>query len=252
MALGCTLIMSVTNSTIATTPPKVFGFIPQYIFYTVLAAIVIMVVGYIVGRLVEILIKKISYTTGLDAFFRKTSIGRALLRSGYTAGDFLGLFVKWVIYIAAIFYALLELSYVSPNLSFLYDTSRSVLSYLPYLVSGVIILIIGLIMVDWISDYFKRSYPVNDQYSQTLLNFVGDAFRFILYYMVITIALSVMKVNVTILYVFAQGLAWAIAIGLGVAIGLVLAIPLREPLRRFLEQEWGGPRRDSKEGEGSG
>jgi hypothetical protein len=69
--------------------------------------------------------------------------------------------------------------------------------------------------------------------------------------MVITIALSVMKVNVTILYVFAQGLAWAIAIGLGVAIGLVLAVPLREPLRRFLEQGWGGSRRDSKEG-GSG
>ena len=231
---------------------KVFGFIPQYVFYTVLTAVVIIVVGYVVGRLVEILIKKISYTTGLDAFFRKTSVGRALLRSGYTAGDFLGLFVKWVIYIAAIFYALLELSYASPNLAFLYDTSKSVLSYLPYLVSGVIILIIGLIMVDWISDYFKRSYPTNDQYAQTLLNFVGDAFRFILYYMVITIALSVMKVNVTILYIFAQGLAWAIAIGLGVAIGLVLAVPLREPLRRFLEHEWPQSGRSERRGDGGG
>jgi small-conductance mechanosensitive channel len=243
--------MNLVNSTSATAPPKVFGFIPQYIFYTVLTAVVIIIVGYVIGRLVEILIKKVSYTTGLDAFFRKTSIGRALLRSGYTAGDFLGLFVKWVIYIAAIFYALLELSYASPNLAFLYDTSRSVLSYLPYLVSGVIILIIGLIMVDWISDYFKRSYPANDQYARTLLNFVGDAFRFILYYMVITIALSVMKVDVTILYIFAQGLAWAIAIGLGVAIGLVLAVPLREPLRRFLEQEWDRSRK-SEEGEGRG
>ncbi len=239
------------NST--ATQIKVFGFIPQYVFYTVLAAVVIIVVGYVVGRLVEILIKKISYTTGLDAFFRKTSVGRALLRSGYTAGDFLGLFVKWVIYIAAIFYALLELSYASPNLAFLYDTSKSVLTYLPYLVSGVIILIIGLIMVDWISDYFKRSYPANDQYSQTLLNFVGDAFRFILYYMVITIALSVMKVNVTILYIFAQGLAWAVAIGLGVAIGLVLAVPLREPLRRFLEREWSQSRgEDERRGDGGG
>ena len=235
--------MSLVNSTSATAPPKVFGFIPQYIFYTVLTAVVIIIVGYVIGRLVEILIKKVSYTTGLDAFFRKTSIGRALLRSGYTAGDFLGLFVKWVIYIAAIFYALLELSYASPNLAFLYDTSRSVLSYLPYLVSGVIILIL--------SDYFKRSYPANDQYARTLLNFVGDAFRFILYYMVITIALSVMKVDVTILYIFAQGLAWAIAIGLGVAIGLVLAVPLREPLRRFLEQEWDRSRK-SEEGEGRG
>ncbi|MGC9153241.1 MAG: mechanosensitive ion channel family protein [Vulcanisaeta sp.] len=246
--------MSASNSTVtpATTSSEIFGFIPQYVFYTVLAAVVIMIVGYVVGRLVEILIKKIAYTTGLDAFFRKTSIGRALLRSGYTAGDFLGLFVKWVIYIAAIFYALLELSYASPNLAFLYDTSRSVLSYLPDLVSGVIILIIGLIMVDWISDYFKRSYPANDQYSQTLLNFVGDAFRFILYYMVITIALSVMKVNVTILYIFAQGLAWAVAIGLGVAIGLVLAVPLREPLRRFLEREWGGQGKSEEKGGGGG
>ncbi len=238
------------NSTAAQT--EVFGFIPQGVFYTVLTAVVIIVVGYVVGRLVEILIKKISYTTGLDAFFRKTSVGRALLRSGYTAGDFLGLFVKWVIYIAAIFYALLELSYASPNLAFLYDTSKSVLTYLPYLVSGVIILIIGLIMVDWISDYFKRSYPTNDQYAQTLLNFVGDAFRFILYYMVITIALSVMKVNVTILYIFAQGLAWAVAIGLGVAIGLVLAVPLREPLRRFLEREWPQTGRSERRGDGGG
>ncbi|MFB6469756.1 MAG: hypothetical protein TU36_000735 [Vulcanisaeta sp. AZ3] len=228
----------------------ILGFIPQGTFYTVLTAVIIIIVGYVIGRLVEILIKKISYTTGLDAFFRKTSVGRALLRSGYTAGDFLGLFVKWIIYIAAIFYALLELSYISPNLSFLYDTSRSVLSYLPYLVSGIIILIIGLIMVDWISDYFKRSYPTNDQYTQTLLNFVGDAFRFILYYMVITIALSVMKVNVEILYIFAQGLAWAVAIGLGVAIGLVLAVPLREPLRRFLEQEWGRQQKGKEGGSG--
>ncbi|WP_054854028.1 hypothetical protein [Vulcanisaeta distributa] len=246
--------MSATvNST--TTQTEVFGFIPQGVFYTVLAAVVIIIVGYVVGRLVEILIKKISYTTGLDAFFRKTSVGRALLRSGYTAGDFLGLFVKWVIYIAAIFYALLELSYASPNLAFLYDTSKSVLTYLPYLVSGVIILIIGLIMVDWISDYFKRSYPANDQYAQALLNFVGDAFRFILYYMVITIALSVMKVDVTILYIFAQGLAWAVAIGLGgVAIGLVLAVPLREPLRRFLERGWdqSGSRDERRGGDGGG
>ena len=238
------------NSTAAQT--EVFGFIPQSVFYTVLTAVVIIIVGYVVGRLVEILIKKISYTTGLDAFFRKTSIGRALLRSGYTAGDFLGLFVKWIIYIAAIFYALLELSYASPNLSFLRDTSKSVLTYLPHLVSGIIILIIGLIMVDWISDYFKRSYPTNDPYSQTLLNFVGDAFRFILYYMVITIALGVMEVNVTILYIFAAGLAWAVAIGLGVAIGLVLAIPLREPLRRFLERGWGQQERSDKGGGSSG
>ncbi|MFP3216367.1 MAG: hypothetical protein RXP99_03620 [Vulcanisaeta sp.] len=60
-----------------------------------------------------------------------------------------------------------------------------------------------------------------------------------------------MKVDVTILYIFAQGLAWAIAIGLGVAIGLVLAVPLREPLRRFLEQEWDRSRK-SEESEGHG
>lgn len=223
------------------------GFIPIETFYTILIAIIIIVVGYVIGRIVEWLIKKLSYTTGLDAFFRKTSVGRALLRSGYTAGDFLGLFVKWIIYIAAIFYALLELSYASSNLAFLYDTAKSVLSYLPHLVSGVIILIVGLIMVDWISDYFKRSYSTNEPYSKTLLNFVGDAFRFILYYMVITIALSIMDVNVQILYIFAEGLAWAVAIGLGVAIGLLLAIPLREPLRNFLERAVAGEKSRSVE-----
>ncbi|WP_238375082.1 mechanosensitive ion channel family protein [Vulcanisaeta thermophila] len=227
-----TLLMAV----LTTMDLEILGFIPGQVFYTVLTAVIILVVGYVIGRVVEWLIKKVSYSTGLDAFFRKTSVGRALLRSGYTAGDFLGLFVKWVIYIAAVFYALLELSYASPNLSFLYDTAKSVLSYLPHLVSGVIILIVGLIMVDWISDYFKRSYPTNEPYSQTLLNFIGDAFRFILYYMVITIALSIMGINVQILYIFATGLAWAIAIGLGVAIGLLFAFYLREPLRRFLER----------------
>ncbi len=202
-----------------------------YWLYKGLEVAIILVIGYVCGRLIHLAISKISRKFGLDTFFRKTSIGRALLRSGYTAGDFLGIFAKWVIYIIAILEALIALDYppVSPYANY-------AINKLGEIVAGVIIIIIGIIFSDWLGDYIKRSYSSSEEVDRTFLTLAGDALKFILYYTVITIALKVMGIDVTILYIFANAIAWGIAIAIGVAMVIILITYLRTPIEKFIER----------------
>ena len=58
-----------------------------------------------------------------------------------------------------------------------------------------------------------------------------------LYFVIITLALAQMKINVTILYIFAQAFAWSLAIALGIALGLYLKDRMGPESDRILTRE---------------
>ena len=49
---------------------------------------------------------------------------------------------------------------------------------------------------------------------------IGNSIRLLLYFVVLTIALTQMKLEVEILYILANALAWGVAIGLGIGFGI--------------------------------
>lgn len=172
-------------------------------------AAIVLALGWVIGRLASFLIKNVVGKMRLEAAFRKTSVGRAILRAGYAPSNFFAMLGKGVIYLSAILSALKLLS-----IPLLTDSVQAVIEYLPSLIGGALILVVGFTFVDWISETVEKGVA-----SPLQSSILGGLVRTLLYFVVITIALAQMRIDVTILYIFAQALAWSLAIAIGIAIG---------------------------------
>jgi hypothetical protein len=196
--------------------------------YRALIAGIILAVGWVIGRVVGAITGKVVGKIGVDASFRRTMLGRALIKSGFTASEFSKTLAKWFIYIAAILYALesLELSFLSAGV-------EAFLAFLPSLVGAVLILAVGLTVSDWVGELIKKGFTTEQR--QTLyVNLVGDVVKVVLYFVTLTMALSHLRMDVTILHIFAQALAWAVAISVGVAVGIVAGWLLKDKAKELL------------------
>ncbi len=182
----------------------ILAYSPRFVF-----AAIVLALGWIVGRLGSFLIKNIVGKIRLESTFRKTSIGRAILRAGYTPSSFFALVGKGAIYLSTALFALKLLA-----IPVLTDSAQIVTEYIPSLIGGALILIAGFTLVDWISGAIERGVA-----SPLQSNLLSGLVRTLLYFVIITIALSHMKIDVTILYIFAQALAWSLAIAIGIVVG---------------------------------
>jgi len=193
----------------------------------VVLAVIALALGWLIGRLVGFLLSSVIGKMGWESAFRRTSVGRAILRSGYTSSSFFAALGKGIVYMFAIISALNLLS-----IPFLTASVQAFLEYLPSLVEGVLILVAGLVFADWIGESVEKG-----SFSTVQSYLLGGLVRILLYFVSLTIALAQMKVDVTILYIFAQAFAWSLAIAIGIAFGWYLKDRVTPWLERMLIRE---------------
>jgi len=175
-------------------------------------AIIALAIGWLIGRLVSFLLNRIIGKVGWESAFRRTSVGRAILRSGYTPSSFFAALGKGVVYMFAVISALNLLS-----IPFLTSLLQDFLEYLPNLVEGILILVAGLVFADLIGESVEKG-----SFSRAQAFLLSGLLRILLYFVSMTMALAQMRVDVTILYIFAQAFAWSLAIAIGIAFGWYL------------------------------
>ncbi|MDQ1279037.1 MAG: hypothetical protein QG670_297 [Thermoproteota archaeon] len=202
------------------------GIIVNYLPKIVLAVIVIAL-GWIIGRLLSSVVGSIAGKMRMESSFRKVSIGRAILRGGHTPSTFFASLTKGIIYLLSILFALELLT-----IPVLTDFVQVLINFIPNLVGGVLILIVGFIFVDWIGEAIEKGSLSTAQPS-----ILGNIVRVILYFMVVTIALAQLKVDVTILYIFSQAFAWSLAIATGIALGWNLKDKIRPLIDSFFHDD---------------
>jgi len=93
---------------------------------------------------------------------------------------------------------------------------NAVLLYLPHLIAGILVLIIGLISVEWIVSFIQNTM---NQYKVSLANIITVFFRSVLTFVVIVISLDQWKIDTSIIYTFIQPLAWGVAAAIAVSFG---------------------------------
>lgn len=195
------------------------GFIP-----TAIGVVIVLTIGWIAGRLIGKGVSKVLDKVGVDDALKKTIIGKVLERAGVTCVRFFDLIVRWFVYLIAILAAvdILKIEVLSTLMS-------RIVQYLPSLIAGVFILILGVIVADFIGDTAEASFEeAKVAYSDILTN----GLKFFMYFVAIVMGLSVMKVDVTILYTFANSLAWGAAIGIGVGLGIALGWGLKDTVAK--------------------
>jgi len=178
-------------------------------------ALVILVIGWVVGRLAGRVVRRLADGVELDRMVLETPLGRILGGTEQAVSSAFGKLAKWFVYALAILAAANALAIAT-----LSEWISTAVSYLPAFIAGLAVIVLGFVVADFIGDAIERTRAATQTAYTT---WFATGARMFLYFTAIVIGLDTMGIDVGILYVFARALAWglgaAIAIGAGVAFG---------------------------------
>ncbi|MFH0967390.1 MAG: hypothetical protein V1862_06880 [Methanobacteriota archaeon] len=186
----------------------------------VIAAVVILIIGWITGRILGKIGSVILTKAGCCPSLERTSIGKTLINSGCTvpiAADYL---IRVIVYLLAIMSAAdtLEIESLKTILS-------NVLFFIPNIIAFILIMAIGLLLVDYFSDFITTLGETAD------INLIGPILvllRMFLYFIVVMLALTQLRIQLDIIYAFIIPLAWGVGLGIGAAIAIIFGWGLKE------------------------
>ncbi|MCC6021793.1 MAG: hypothetical protein LM560_01560 [Desulfurococcaceae archaeon] len=174
--------------------------------------VAIVLVGYVLGILARRLILYILTKVGFDEWFKKFAVGKAILRSGYSASEFFGLITSWVIYLTSFLLALAILT-SSLNLTSLSDTLYTIVSvYVVGFIKAFLIIITGFILTDAFIGYIYKSSELRSEVR--LLTPVAEYLRIMIYLAVIVFALEQGGLNVYSLNMLLVPIIWGLTIAM--------------------------------------
>ncbi len=178
-------------------------------------AIIILLIGWVIGRAVAAVVRRIADRIELDRMVLDTPLGRMMGGTESAVSGAFGKLAAWFIYALAILAAANVLAIAT-----LSEWVATAVSYLPALIAGLLVIVLGFVVADFVGDAIMRTRAATHT---AYTSWFATGTRMFLYFTAIVIGLDTMGIDVGILYVFARALAWglaaAIAIGVGVAFG---------------------------------
>jgi len=119
---------------------------------TLVAIIVLIILGWILGRFIGKIGAKILDKIGLDNLIDKTALGGIIKKAGMSTVGLFETIIRLFIYIifAAIILDILKIQIIT-------DFVTQVISYIPLIVTALIVLIIGLLIVDFLVDIIRKT-----------------------------------------------------------------------------------------------
>ncbi|WP_440989711.1 mechanosensitive ion channel family protein [Haloarchaeobius baliensis] len=175
-------------------------------------ALLILLVGWVIGRFVFRVISRVADRIELDRLVLATPLGRMLGGTERAVSRSFGRLGAWFVYALAILAAADVLA-----VELLSEWISLAVSYLPAFVVGLLIIVVGFVLADFLADAIARTQTVTET---RYTDFFADGARIFLYFIAIVIGLDTMGVDVAILYTFAQAAAWGVAAGIALALGI--------------------------------
>jgi hypothetical protein len=197
----------------------------------IIGAMLILVIGWIVGRLLGKAVRIILDKIAEQAIIDKTEIAISVKKSGVTIGYLGDITVRLVVYLIAILAAVDLL-----NLEHLSNLMTSIVTYIPHIVAFIAIIIAGFILVDYFIDFLGKFHNTKEV---ELISPVLVILRIFLYFVVVVLGLSQLMLDLTIIYTFATPIAWGIGIGLGAAITIICWYGMKDRSKEIIDQIFG-------------
>jgi hypothetical protein len=119
----------------------------------IVAAIVVLVIGYVVAIFVAKAVKRVVGRVGVQKTFEETTVGKAAKSSGSDMSNLTGEIVKIFIIILAI---VLAIQILDIGGTFGSTYLSTIVDYLPRLLSGILIIALGLVLVDLLSTFIGK------------------------------------------------------------------------------------------------
>ncbi|QLD89246.1 hypothetical protein HWV07_09470 [Natronomonas salina] len=199
-------------------------FLPRLI-----GALIILLIGWVVGRAIGGVVERLVDRVELDEMVLETPLGNILGGTERAVAHAFGTLTRWFVYALAILAAADVLA-----IAVLSEWINTAVSYLPAFVAGLLVIILGFVVADFVGDAIKRTEAAT---RTGYTNWVATGVQLFLYFVVIVIGLDTMGIDVGILFVFARAMAWglavALALGLGISFGLGGQDYVRENIDRW-------------------
>jgi small-conductance mechanosensitive channel len=186
---------------------ELIAFAPRLI-----GALLILLVGWILGRIAFRVISRVADTIELDRMVLGTPLGRMLGGTERAVSRAFGRAGAWFVYALALLAAADVLA-----IELLSEWIGAAVAYLPSFVAGALIIVVGFVLADFLADTIGRTETVTET---GYTKYFADGARIFLYFIAIVMGLDTMGVDVGILYTFAQAAAWGVAAGIALAIGI--------------------------------
>lgn len=200
----------------------IVGFVPN-----ILVAIIIFVVGWIVGVLLGRVVAHAIDALKLDSALKSANVDELLSRAGFRldSGLFIGALVKWFVIIVFLVATLDVLKLTQVN-AFLQNV---VLAYLPQVIAAALILLISAVLAQALRKLVIGAAKAAGIDAAGLL---GGMAKWAVWIFGILIALS----QLGIADFFARTLFTGVVVALAIALGLAFGLGGQEAAARFLEE----------------
>ncbi|OPY39066.1 MAG: hypothetical protein A4E35_00300 [Methanoregula sp. PtaU1.Bin051] len=193
----------------------------------IIGTILILIIGWIVGRLLGKAVRLILDKLKVDVLFSDSSFVKALAGAGITISIIFDVAVRIFVYLIAVLAAVDLL-----NLDYLSALMQDIVAFIPHIIVFVIIALVGFILIDYFADFLLKFHMTANV---ELMRVVVFIMRLFLYFMVAVFALSQLNLDLTIIYTFLTPIAWGIGIGLGAAIAIVFWFGMKERGVQYLD-----------------
>lgn len=178
----------------------------------IIAAIIVLFIGYVVGKVIGEAVKRILEKSHIGKKIEESKALHGMLKILNTKFEgLIGTLISVFFYVVFILAAIDIL-----KIQLLSNFVNQVLLYLPNLIAGIFVLIIGLIAVEWIMSFIHNA---TKEYKIDNANMILTFFRAVLTLVIIVITLDQWKINTSVIYTFIQPFAWGIAIAIAIAFG---------------------------------
>ena len=202
-----------------------------------LAALVILLIGWVVGRIVFRLVARLADTVQLDRMVVETPLGRMLGGTEQAVSNAFGRLGAWFVYALAILAAANVLA-----IALLSQWISTAVTYLPAFVAGLLVIVLGFVVADFIGDAIERTRAATESAYTTVF---ASGVRMFLYFTAIVIGLDTMGIDVGILYVFAQAIAWGLAVAIAIGVGISFGLGGREYVSDNIARWMGQAKRET-------
>jgi len=198
----------------------------------IIGAIVVLLVGWIVGRLlgkaVRIVLDKATAAVTSVKQVEETDVAKSVVKSPVSLGYIGDITVRCIVYLIAILAAVDIL-----NLDYLSKFMTKVIEYIPHIVAFVIILIVGILLVDYFLDVFLNYSKAS---KVELISPVIVLLRLFLYFVVVMLALSQLLLDLTIIYTIITPIFWGLGIGLGASIAIIVWFGMKNRSEQIMDK----------------
>src|ERR687886_122111 len=186
----------------------------------IVAALILLGIGLLVGRVIGWIVKKVAEKMNLDRYWSRTGIGESVSRAGWNLTRIISVAARWFVYLFFISAAVNVLEFAQ-----LSQAINNVWLWIPNVAAFIIILVIGSLIADFVGRWMQRELPARGVVGGKAIGLVATG---ILYVVVLVVATTQLQIGQTILNSVITALVWAVAAAIAVGVGVGLAYCLRE------------------------